>query len=306
MELPRSDWSVRPPSFVITGAGGNIGSALTNYLRNKRYDVVALTREDWDVTLGCSRVKGKVPSEASVVFHLAAQIGIQKSWTEPDEFFRVNVEGTRSVLEYCRRTNSGLVLMSTYMYSPSAQPPVNENAPIEPLNPYAQTKLLAEELGRFYHQAFGIPVVIARPFNVFGGVQTVEFLIPSIIRQAVGQGRQIAVKDTDPVRDYIYIKDLVAALERIGNGLVSGFLGSCEVFNVGTGIGTSVREVVETIQKVWRIDKPISSRNQPRKNEIPISIADIRKIKQELGWEPGYSLEEGLKDMCETNPRFGT
>ena len=83
----------------------------------------------------------------------------------------------------------------------------------------------------------------------------------------------------------------------MAEGLLSGTLGSCDVFNVGTGTGSSVEEVVQVIQKVWSTNKTLKTLNRPRRNEIPISIANIGKIQRELGWTPKYSLEKGLQEM---------
>lgn len=283
--------------YVITGAGGYIGSAVTERLAKKNHDVVPIGRSDWDITTDYSPNNVALLDRPRVVFHLAGLIGVQKSWENPDQFFQANVIGTKNVLEYCRKMGAGMVYVSAYTYASSCSTPVTEDSVVLPSNPYAQTKNLAEQVCKFYFDAHGVSSVIARPFNVFGGRQSTDFLIPTIIQQVIGEKETVEVKDLNPVRDYIYIDDLVSALIRMGELLVENSLGACEVFNVGTGAGYSVGEVVHIVQKVWGTDKAVKSTNQPRKNEIPASIASIDRIQKQLSWGPQYSLEGGLRKI---------
>ena len=185
-----------------------------------------------------------------------------------------------------------MVFVSGYLYDGKANPPVHERSPISPMNPYAHTKWLGENICEFFHQNYGVTCIILRPFNVYGGRQSNQFLIPRLIEQVNSDDKVITVKDHAPVRDYLYINDLISALTAILSYEI-GF----GVFNVGTGIGNSVKEVAEVIQKIWGCKKTFVSLDRPRENEIPISIADITMIKKELNWQPAYSLEAGLQEM---------
>ena len=287
----------RALNWLITGARGYIGSATTKALAQTKDQVVACGRRDWDIILESAPKPLIGSTKPNVVLHLAAQIGVEKSWADPDIFFKTNVLGTTNVLEYCRKTGSSLVYVSAYTYASSCSDPVSEDSRVSPSNPYAQTKLLAEEICKFYWDAYSVASVIARPFNVFGPDQSSSFLIPMIAQQVKSNKKNIEVRDLSPVRDYIFIADFVDALLLMGERLAIGDLKCGEVFNVGTGAGHSVGEVVQTIQQVWGTNKEVESINQPRKNEIAVSIANIEKITDRLGWHPTYSLEDGLREI---------
>jgi nucleoside-diphosphate-sugar epimerase len=185
-----------------------------------------------------------------------------------------------------------MIFASAYLYDGETEDSVHENSPKNPMNPYAHTKYLGEQLCEFFYKHYGVAVVIVRPFNVYGGAQSNHFLIPSIIEQVVSDCEFITVKDLQPVRDYIYIEDVVSALAK----LLEHRCGY-EIFNIGTGKGHSVGEVVGVIQKVWGVQKDVRTLHQPRENEISVSIANIEKITRELNWHPSYSLKSGLVDM---------
>jgi UDP-glucose 4-epimerase len=104
------------------------------------------------------------------------------------------------------------------------------------------------------------------------------------------------VKDSAPIRDYVYIKDLVSVLRKFHDCNLE-----FETFNVGTGIGHSVQDVNDIIQSVWGVKKVLVNLNLPRDNEISVSVANINKISSELGWKPSYSLHDGLREMYESD-----
>jgi nucleoside-diphosphate-sugar epimerase len=197
-----------------------------------------------------------------------------------------------AALEYCRARGARLVFVSSYLYGVSVNGPIPENAPVVPASPYALSKILAENVCRFYSENFGISTTILRPFNVYGPGQSAQFLIPLIIRQA-RSGCEIRVRDLAPKRDYVYVADVVRAIECALEGE-----SSYGVFNIGSGVSHSVAEVISVIQDVWGTSLPVVSSEERRRNETMDTVADIAQAKACLGWSPEFSLQEGLREMC--------
>jgi len=282
--------------IVVTGCKGYIGQYLVTHFVNLGLNVVGLSRKDCEIT-DSSTLLGLVGEiQPSTVYHLAGLTGVEESWRNPSKFYQVNVLGVQSVLESCRKVGARMVFLSGYLYDGEAKSPVQEESPITAMNPYAHTKWLGEKICEFFHKHYGVACIITRPFNVYGGPQSNKFLIPKLIEQAVSHSEIITVKDDAPIRDYLYIRDLISALETILD-----YEPEFGVFNIGTGIGHSVSEVTDMIQKIWGVKKELVSLDCPRENEISVSIADIGRIKTMLGWQPSYSLESGLREMFDNS-----
>jgi nucleoside-diphosphate-sugar epimerase len=273
-------------SILVTGASGFLGRHLVGALQNRSETVVTHSSRDGDLAT-------LQPQAAGVrhVFHLAARTYVPDSWKRPVEFYQTNVLGTANVLEYCRASGASFTLVSSYMYGRPEHLPISEDHPLRAFNPYGHSKLLAEELARFYRDSFGLNVSIVRPFNLYGPGQSKEFLIPTLIGQALAKDcDSITVADLAPKRDYIYIDDVVDLLIRLGVTPDTG-----GTYNAGTGLSTSVQELAQTIAQLAGTSKPIVSRNQARPNEVLDTVADIRRAEGDLGWRPRVSLRDGLK-----------
>ena len=226
-----------------------------------------------------------------VVLHLAGISFVPESWQSPERFFRCNVVGAVAALNYCKHRGARLVLLSSYLYGNPRSLPIAENAPLSANNPYALTKLMAEQAAAFYAANNGVRVAVLRLFNVYGPGQSDKFLIPLILEQVRG-GAAIRVNDLLPRRDYVYVKDVVQAIQAAAEAGVS-----FGIFNVGSGRSHSVAEVIDTIQQVWDTRLPVSSAKIERDNEIMDTVADIGAAERELGWRPRYSLIDGLSDL---------
>ena len=137
-----------------------------------------------------------------------------------------------------------------------------------------------------------MPLTIIRPFNVYGIRQSGNFLIPTIIRQALEEP-QIIVKDLLPKRDFVYLEDLLSALLATLNVSLKGY----NIYNIGSGISLSVKEVIDIIQDVTGTSKKVICEKIVRPNELMDVIADITKAKIELGWYPKYSFRAGIEDI---------
>jgi nucleoside-diphosphate-sugar epimerase len=278
--------------IAVTGATGYIGSALLKMLRALEHPVIGLSRVDGDIAGNTDLTRLIEDQSLSMMYHLAGAVGVQESWNNPQEFYRVNVLGTQRMLEVCRRTGARMVYVSGYLYAGHTKEPATEDADIKPMNPYAHSKFLAEEMCRFYSANHKVHCTIIRPFNVYGGQQSAKFLIPQILEQIRAPGRTILVNDLEPIRDYLYIDDLISALIAL-----LGHKHLFEIFNIGTGVGHSVGEVANLMQAVWGTQKEVSSREIPRLNEISVSVANVEKIRSQIGWQASFSLKKGLRTM---------
>ena len=229
--------------------------------------------------------------DANVVVHLAARSFVPDSWNQPAEYLHTNLLGTVQALEFCRLSGARLVFLSSYMYGATESIPIPETAELAVRSPYALSKMFAEKACQFYLENLGTKVTILRPFNVYGAGQIDTFLVPWIINQ-VRSGGTIHVKDLEPRRDYIYIKDLVTAIICAINQNTSG-----GVFNIGSGSSYSVAELIATIQRLLSTTRPVISSTERRPGEIMNTVADITAAARGLGWAPHFSLQDGLIDM---------
>lgn len=273
-------------SILVTGADGFIGSHLVKALRAAGYLVLTHSRRQGDIK-NCSLSFDGVGH----VFHLAARTFVPDSWSAPLSFYEVNLLGTVNVLEFCRAQGASLTLVSSYVYGPPARLPIAEDEPLCAFNPYSHTKILAEETSQYYQRQFGVPVTVVRPFNAYGPGQDRRFLIPTILMQAIDPGQTaIVVADLRPRRDYIFIADLIGLLVR------TAFRKKGAIFNVGSGSSWAVGEVIDIVNGLLPVAKPVHTNGLMRPDEVLDVIADISRARNEFGWEPRVTLRDGLRE----------
>jgi nucleoside-diphosphate-sugar epimerase len=274
-------------TILVTGATGFLGRHLVSALESQAIAVRRHSSANGDIA-NCA-----LPMEGVTrVFHLAGKSYVPESWQSPQAFYQTNVMGTVNVLEHCRRSQAALTLISSYVYGQPQRLPISEDHPLAAANPYAHTKILAEEIARFYEQRFGLDLLIVRPFNIYGPWQNGPFLIPSIVRQVLDPSiESVRVQDLRPRRDYLYVSDAVAFLLATLRKSVHG------VFNIGSGTSASVEEVADLVNKAAGVRKPLISSGEPRTGEIMDVIADTTRARAELGWRPAMSLADGLASV---------
>ena len=281
--------------ILITGADGFVGGYLIKQLEKEGHIVFAHRLEDGDVS-----VPGTLEaySEIDYVYHLAARTFVPASWDYTYDYFQTNIMSTVSVLEYCRKNNCGVSLMSTYVYGEPQYLPVDENHPTIALSPYHETKLICELLGEFYSKQFNLPVTAFRPFNIYGAGQNEAFLLPSVMKQILDPSiNEIIVMDLNPKRDYVYIDDVIAVLCAATKLESAAF----NVFNIGSGQSVSVENVIRTAMEVAGINKPYKSSQQTRKIEVSDCVADMKKVTDILGINIVYDLKAGLQKWLVSN-----
>lgn len=271
---------------LVTGANGFIGTYLVEALQSAGHRVYTHSAEDGDIAT-CPLPFDSVGH----VFHLAGKTYVPESWRTPRPFYEVNVLGTVNVLEFCRAHGASLTYVSSYVYGHPVQLPIREDHRLQALNPYSHTKIMAEEVVRYYAAQFAVRAVIIRPFNIYGPGQDDRFLLPTLIRQTMGPSSdRIEIADFRPRRDYIYIRDLVALL------LAAMDAGPGETYNAGSGLSVSISELVSELQAITGIHKPVHSRGELRQEEILDVRADISKAAADLHWKPHVALQDGLRE----------
>ncbi|HSB29547.1 MAG TPA: NAD-dependent 4,6-dehydratase LegB [Pyrinomonadaceae bacterium] len=298
---------------LVTGAAGFIGSHLTERLVELGASTRALVhynsagswgwldespiKDDIEVVLGDIRDRDSVDqaiANIDIVFHLAALIAIPYSYNAPLSYVRTNVEGTLNVLQSSRNANvTRIVHTSTSeVYGTARSVPISEEHPLQGQSPYSASKIGADKIAESFHLSFDLPVVTVRPFNTYGPRQSARAVIPTIITQCLSQP-QIKLGNLEPTRDLTFVADTVEGFVKAGEAVAA--VG--EVINLGTGREISIGNLAKTILKTMGTNIPIVSESQrlrPENSEVERLCADNRKASELLGWQPRYTLEEGL------------
>jgi NAD dependent epimerase/dehydratase len=228
------------------------------------------------------------------VFHLAALIGIPYSYVAPAHYVRTNINGTLSVLEAARlmRVRRIVHTSTSETYGSAQFEPMDESHPLVAQSPYAATKIAADQLAASYFRSFDLPITILRPFNTYGPRQSMRAVLPTIMAQALFAD-EIVVGSLDPVRDMNYVSDTIDSFLAVGAS--DGVEG--QLFNIGSGIGRTVAEMVDSVQRVVGSEKPVlqdTARVRPEKSEVRALVCDYRKAAETFGYQPSVDFDEGL------------
>ena len=277
--------------IAVTGSSGFVGRQLVKQLELSGHKVITLDiTEGLDLT-NLEQIR-ETPS-VDYIFHLAARTFVPAAFKDPQSFYQTNLISTLNALELCRRDSARFIYASSYVYGDPNYLPIDEQHPTGAHNPYAQSKLMGEELCHAYWRDFSISSCILRPFNIYGPKQPGAFLIPEIIRQA--RAGSICLRDSRPKRDFIYIDDMIKAYRACLDFSVEGV----ETFNIGSGISVSVEDVAQIIAKLLGCEN-ISFLNEHRQNEVLDTVADITKARNLLKWAPTVSFAEGIKNCLQS------
>ena len=291
--------SLHDKTVLVTGATGFIGTHLVEELIAQKLKVVVLARDLTKLTFDTSHVTvipGDITADfelphVDVVFHLAAFATVPRCIKDPKTALHVNTFGTVNLLEKLKDMSPRFVYASTLgVYGRTSHELVKEEDRTSPVEPYAASKLAAEHFVVAYKRAYHMNTVVARIFNCYGEGLGTHLVVHQIIDQLLHKDT-VELGNTEPIRDFIYVKDVVDALIFLAEH------GDEDVYNVGTGKGTSIQELAETLATIAGKEAAITSvehRKQSKTVEINTSIADISKIKT-LGWKPKHLLVEGLK-----------
>lgn len=323
-------------AVLVTGGAGYIGSHVVRLLLKKGWDVIVLDNlsrghkeslpqnvvfEEVDLLDNEKLMSVIQKHNIESVIHFAAFAYVGESVEDPEMYYRNNVLGSFNLINALREKNVKHIVFSSTcsLYGNPLVVPISEEESTKPINPYARTKLMIEKILLDYDTAYGMKYVALRYFNAAGASVNGEIgeshfpephLIPLVLFTALGKRESISIYGADYptpdgtcIRDYIHVEDLaeahVKALEYLNKG------NSSQIINLGTGDGNSVKEVISAAEEVT--GKKIKSIVAPsRAGDPAVLVADNKKAKEVLGWNPKFNL----KDIVQTawqwhqNPKY--
>ena len=319
---------------IITGAGGYIGSIATQIFLKRNFEVVAMDnfttgfkkplqilQEEFgkdklrfygiDIKDDLNPILNK-EGNAEAVIHFAANCLVDDSMRNPQKYFQNNVCGSQNLLTAMLKYGiKNMVFSSTCsVYGEVQQTPIRENHPLNPTNPYGQSKKMVEEIIKWYGELLGLNYVILRYFNVCGASEDGKIgdskkPSPHLVQNAVRSAleienfsltcQEVNTPDKTPIRDYVNVVDLAEAHIKAVDYLIKK--GSSEIINLGTGEGNSVLEIINVVQRETGKKIDIKKSNPERMGEYSKIIASIDKAKEKLNWQPQKTLGDSINSL---------
>jgi NAD dependent epimerase/dehydratase len=298
---------------LVTGGDGFIGSHLVEHLIRAEARVTALAQynsfnfwgwlEDIEDLDEIKVVSGDIRDshfclnllkEIDVLFHLAALIPIPYSYRAPDSFLDTNIRGTLNLCQAAlsRGVEKMIHTSTSEVYGTAKYVPIDENHPLHAQSPYSASKIGADAIAISFQCSFGLPVVIARPFNAYGPRQSARAVIPTIISQIASGSRLIKLGDLTATRDFTYVDDTCRGFLAIA-GLEDG-----EIFHIGSNAEISVGDLFKLIAEAMKSDAQLEidpERTRPRESEVVRLRCNAQKLREASGFYPEVGLREGLR-----------
>jgi len=295
--------------ILVTGGAGFIGSHLSDRLIKEGHNVIVVdnlsTGKKENINKKAKFYKIDICSpkislifkkeKPETVFHLAAQINVRKSVEDPIKSAKTNILGSLNILENCKKYKIKKIIFTSTggaIYGEANKIPTPESYPANPISPYGIEKLTIEKYLNYYYQIFKIPYIALRLSNVYGPRQNSKGeagVVGIFIDKMLSKGQPIINGSGKQTRDFIYVEDVVSACLK-----AMEYKGKKEIFNIGTGIETSINELYKIISKLLKTKiKPKYAPEKP--GDLKRSCLNISLAKKELKWEPKFDLEKGLK-----------
>ena len=306
---------------LVTGAGGFIGSHLTESLLEKGYEVKAFVhynsfgRWGWLDTLPKEKLDmievfaGDIRDPNGVrtamkginqVFHLAALIAIPFSYHSPDSYVDTNMKGTLNILQAARDLDVEklMVTSTSEVYGTAQYVPIDEQHPFQGQSPYSATKIGADRRAESFYRSFDVPAVIVRPFNTYGPRQSARAVIPTIISQLLAGKEEIKLGTLIPTRDFNYVKDTATGFIAIAESERT----TGQEINIASqreiSIGDLAKVIISQINPKARIICD-EQRLRPDKSEVNRLLGCNSKIKKLTDWTQQYTFEQGIGETID-------
>ena len=295
--------------YIVTGGAGFIGSNIVKKLVARGDNVVVIDNLNTGKEENLSSVKDKIiflkddilnvdlleqhTNEIDGIFHQAALASVQDSFSKPEEYNNVNVNGTENILKLAKKNDFKVVYASSSsVYGNPEKIPISESDSKNPINPYAETKLKKEKLAEKYSQ-IGVKVIGLRYFNVFGKGQSKEYAgVLKLFLERIRDGLPPKINgDGTQFRDFVYVEDVANAnIMSMDSNVDHDF------FNVGTNTSITILDLAKTIIKFSDLEiKPLFG--PELKGDVKRTVADIDLIKDKVGWKPTVFLEKWIEDI---------
>ena len=299
--------------YLVTGGAGFIGSYITKRLVEEEEQVVVIDNLNTGKEKNLESIKDKIDfvkgdildknlleditGNIDGVFHQAALASVQDSFSKPDEYYNVNVNGTENILKLAKQYNFKVVYASSSsVYGNPVRIPIKESDEKNPINPYAKTKLEKEELAKIYSK-MGVKVIGLRYFNVFGKGQSKEYagVLKLFLERIRDKSPPKINGDGTQARDFVHVSDVVNSNIMSMNSDVNHAF-----FNVGTGTSITILDLAKTIIKSSGLNlEPVFG--PALKGDVQKTTANIDLIKEKIGWKPTVVLEEWIDEIISTN-----
>jgi len=294
---------------LITGINGFVGPYLKRCLLENNFEVDGTdisAGEDVDYRVDLLD-KGKIEDlitkiKPELIFHLAAQSSVKKSWENPELTTKINVEGTRNLLDAVLKAGINpkiLTVGSGEIYGTTKKVPFKETSPLNPNSPYSKSRLAQEKLVRNYFDRFGINVIISRSFPHTGPSQSPTFVCSGFAKQIAeiekGMLESIKVGNLEAKRDYTDVRDMTKAYLFAIERCVSG-----EIYNICSGKAFSISSILDILTGLSNAKiKVEKDHTKMRPSDIPILLGDNTKFIEQTGWKPEIPFEKTLKDILD-------
>lgn len=308
--------------IFVTGADGFIGSHLVEKLIDENHNVTAMcyynsfNNYGWLDTIDKNKLKNakivlgdvrdenlinKLSKNTEVFYHLAALIGIPYSYPAVDSYIDTNIRGTKNILSSCLQNTKieKIIITSTSeVYGSAITVPIKETHALQAQSPYSASKIAADSLAISFQLSFGLPIIIARPFNNYGPRQSARAVIPTIISQILNGRKKIELGNLNTKRDFVYVKDTVDALNLLKkNDKIIG-----EVVNICSASEISIQDLFNKIKELLNSDAKLiikKNRIRPQNSEVTRLLGNNEKMVKYFKWKTKYNLTDGLKETIE-------
>lgn len=231
-----------------------------------------------------------------VIFNLAALIAIPYSYVAPHSYLEVNVGGTLNLCQAALKhgVQRFIQTSTSEVYGTAQSVPIAETHPLQPQSPYSASKIGADSMALAYHHSWGLPLVVARPFNTYGPRQSARAVIPTIISQILSGADQVSLGDTRPTRDFNYVTDTCQGMVALAEA--DAALG--QAVNIGSGIEVSIEATANLIREIIGRDVKFvrdDERVRPNGSEVFRLCCDNSRLCSLTNVSPRVGLEEGLR-----------
>lgn len=284
---------VKIVKILVTGHTGFIGSYLLDRLKGK-YSFVTSAKVHGKRIDVLNKDELESFQDLDVIIHLASKTSISDSISNPYDTYYTNIVGTLNILNSAVKNNiKKIINVSTYLYGNPTYLPIDENHALAPHSHYNKSKLISENLCKYYSEDFKLNVVTLRPFYVYGYSHKSSFL--SAVIKKILNDETVVLSNKNVQRDFLFVYDFVNLIDKVLCNFPKGY----NVYNVGTGKSYSLEEVLKIIEDIVGKKTILKYDYSLRPNDITEMVANINKVMNEFKWKPTVDIYNGIRITIE-------